>query len=102
METPTPSTGARRTTARPLRDWGMPVASPRRGNRRRRLPRAALEQTGEANASGHARVLVVEDDPDTRRALLMALAEDLGEPIAPAADGEEALWVAAEAPPDVV
>jgi CheY-like chemotaxis protein len=100
MEKPTPSTGARRTTARPLRDWGMPVASPRRSTRR--LPHAALEPAEEANASGHARVLVVEDDPDTRRALLLALAEDLGEPIAPAADGEEALWVAAEAPPDVV
>jgi DNA-binding response OmpR family regulator len=47
-------------------------------------------------------VLVVEDDPDTRRALLLALADDVDAIIAPAADGDEALWVAAACPPDVV
>ena len=94
---------ARRAGVQPLRDWGIPVASPRRAARRHRADKRPLDDPAATPAaSRRARVLVVEDDPETRRALLLALADDIGEAIAPAADGEEALWVAAETPPDVV
>ena len=48
-----------------------------------------------------ARVLVVEDDPDTR-ALLEATLEDAGLRVELAADGESALRLAAHHPPDAV
>jgi CheY-like chemotaxis protein len=82
----------------PLHEWGAPLAVPRRGPRRQR----AVAPRPVAATGGPPRVLVVEDDPETRRVLLMSLADDIGEPIAPAADGDEALWVAAASPPNVV
>ncbi|MDO7869042.1 response regulator [Nocardioides jiangxiensis] len=47
------------------------------------------------------RVLVVDDEPDFRRALALTLRSH-GYTVVTAADGEEALRMAAEAPPDLV
>ena len=51
--------------------------------------------------SAAAHVLVVEDDPDTR-ALLTGVLRDAGWHVVAAADGETALELAAQRPPDVV
>ena len=101
MQNPTARSRGRRAT-RSLREWGIPIASPRRVSRRQRSAAPGPDRRPVGASGAGPRVLVVEDDPDTRRVLLLGLADELGEPVAPAADGEEALWVAAEAPPDVV
>jgi len=47
-------------------------------------------------------VLLVEDDPDTRAAFTLALAEEIGEAVAVARDGQEALARARHHRPGVV
>ena len=55
----------------------------------------------ESSMAGPARVLVVEDDPDVRD-LMTVILSDAGYAVSTAGDGEEALRVAAETPPDAV
>ena len=65
------------------------------------VPVAPKPRNGRVDAPGHARLLVVDDHPDTRDMLLVILKTE-GYDVVLATDGDEALAAYRERPADVV